>query len=43
MRKNMEQFQIDGHDQMINNIYYFIVPKPERQKVHDRLKADLGI
>ncbi|MBB2483019.1 LytR family transcriptional regulator [Bacillus sp. APMAM] len=42
-RKNIEKFQLQGQGQMINKIYYFVVPESERQKAHDRLKTHLEL
>lgn len=42
-RKHIEKYQIQGQGQMINKIYYYIVPESERKKASDRLKSHLEL
>ena len=41
--KTVEQYQIDGQGQMINNIYYYVVSDAERTKLQNMLKEHLEI
>lgn len=41
--KQMEQHQVKGQGQMINSIYYYIVPDEERQRLQQLLKDHLEI
>ncbi|MFD1706911.1 LytR family transcriptional regulator [Siminovitchia sediminis] len=42
-RHNIEQYQIEGQGTMINNVWYYIVPQEERQRVQGLLKDHLNI
>ncbi|MBM7714169.1 LytR family transcriptional regulator [Siminovitchia sp. FSL H7-0308] len=42
-RHNIEQYQIDGQGQRIDNIYYYIVPQDERERIQSILKEQLNI
>lgn len=42
-RHNIEQNQIDGQGQRIDNIYYYIVSQDERERIQSILKEQLNI
>lgn len=39
----IETLQIEGEDQMIDGIYYYLVSEEERRRVSDKLKEHLGL
>ncbi|MDN4523884.1 LCP family protein [Fictibacillus fluitans] len=42
-RNNVESVEVKGNGQMINGIYYLIVPDEERTRIHTMLKEQLEI
>ncbi|WP_066172798.1 LytR family transcriptional regulator [Bacillus marinisedimentorum] len=40
-RKNMKSFEIDGHGETIDGIWYYIVPDEERESVSEKVKEHL--
>ncbi|UCZ52961.1 LCP family protein [Bacillus shivajii] len=42
-RHSMTTLEIDGHGDRINNIWYYIVPEEERQRVSGKLQAHLDL
>ncbi|MBM7690807.1 LCP family protein required for cell wall assembly [Peribacillus deserti] len=42
-RKNIKQFQINGTNERVNGIFYYIVPEEERKTVTSRLREHLEI
>ncbi|VEF46898.1 membrane-bound protein transcriptional regulator LytR [Bacillus freudenreichii] len=42
-RHNIHQYQIDGQGSMINNVWYYIVPQEERERVQGVLREHLNM
>ncbi|MGM7703015.1 LCP family glycopolymer transferase [Pseudalkalibacillus sp. Hm43] len=42
-RKELETFEVEAQETYINEIFYYIVPEEERNKISDRLKEHLNI
>ncbi|WP_349408757.1 LCP family protein [Pseudalkalibacillus sp. SCS-8] len=42
-RKNLQTFEVSGHGQYINNIYYYIVSDQERNEISDKLKEHMEL
>ena len=42
-RKNMQTFEIDGHGEMIDSLWYYIVSDEEKQSITQKLKENLEL